>query len=65
MKPSAALEALADAIYDHPDKPVLGSFLGILGAYGDRPDGETVPEVILAGVEAGLREVGMPECARR
>lgn len=65
MTPSEALHALRVAIDDHPNKMVLATFFGILGAYGDRPDGETVPEVILAAVEAALREVGMPECARR
>ncbi len=60
MNPSVALQVLHDAIDDHPDKPVLGSFLGVLSSYGDHPGVESLPEVILIAVESGLKAAGLP-----
>lgn len=60
VTPSEALALLHDAIDDHPDKPVLGSFLGVLASYGDHPGTESSPEVILIAVESGLKAAGLP-----
>lgn len=63
VTPSEALLLLANAIHDHPDKPILASSLGVLSSYGDRPGTETLPEVVLAAVESGLKAAGMPALA--
>ena len=62
---SEATKLLHDAIFDHPDKPVLGSFLGVLSSYGDHPGVESLPEVILIAVESGLKAAGLPALGNR